>query len=58
MTFAASVLNQSDANGQISWEFAAAVAALHGLTSDFLSEFACLIEERVDAGELLVWMGY
>ena len=60
MTFAASVLNQSDANGQISWTFAHAIADLHGLTADFLQEYAAhaAVGDRVDAGEFLVWMGY
>jgi hypothetical protein len=58
MTFTASVLQQSAADGTIRWEFAAAIAALHGLTSEFLGEYAALIDERVDAGELLVWLGY
>lgn len=58
MTFTDSVLDQSDANGQISWSFACAIAALHSLTPQFLGEYAALIDERVDAGELLVWLGY
>jgi hypothetical protein len=58
MTFTASVLQQSAADGTIRWEFAAAIAALHGLTSEFLGEYAALIDESVDAGELLVWLGY
>jgi hypothetical protein len=52
MTFTDSVLNLSDANGQISWTFAHALA-------DFLVEYANFSKgERVDAGELLVWLGY
>jgi hypothetical protein len=58
MSFTESVLDQSDANGQISWTFASAIAALHSLTPEFLAEYAALFDERVDAGELLVWLGY
>lgn len=58
-TFTANVLNQSDANGQISWTFAHALADLHCLTADFLEDYASISKgERVDAGEFLVWLGY
>ena len=59
MTFTDSVLNLTDANGQISWTFAHALADLHCLTADFLVEYANFSKgERVDAGEFLVWLGY
>jgi hypothetical protein len=60
MTFTASVLNQSDANGQISFSFAYAIADLHCETREFLQEYAAFaaVGERVDAGEFLVWLGY
>jgi hypothetical protein len=60
MTFTASVLNQSDANGQISFTFAHALADLHCLTAEFLQEYAAFaaVDDRIDAGEFLVWMGY
>ena len=60
MTFTANVLNQSDANGTISWSFAYCLADAHCLTADFLQEYAefAAVGDRVDAGEFLVWMGY
>ena len=59
MTFTANVLNQSDANGQISWTFAHCLTNLHGIsTAEFLAEYAALEGERVDAGEFLSWLGY
>lgn len=58
MTFTANVLNQSDANGQISFTFAHALADLHCLTAEFLQEYAAAVDDRIDAGEFLVWMGY
>jgi hypothetical protein len=59
MTFTANVLNQSDANGQISWSFAWALANLHAIsTDDFLGEYGGLKGDRIDAGEFLVWLGY
>jgi hypothetical protein len=59
MTFTDSVLDQTDANGQISWSFAHAIVNLHSVsTADFLGEYGELQGERVDAGELLVWLGY
>jgi hypothetical protein len=59
MTFPASVLNLTDANGTISWSFAWALANLHSIsTADFLGEYGGLKGQRVDAGEMLVWLGY
>jgi len=60
MTFSENVLDQADANGQISFTFAHAIADLHCLTREFLQEYAAFaaVGERVDAGELLVWLGY
>jgi hypothetical protein len=58
MTFSENILDLSDANGTISWTFAHAIADLHSVTREFLGEYAGLKGERVDAGELLVWLGY
>lgn len=58
MTFTEAVLTSADWAGTISWEQASLAAALHGLTCAFLTEYAALMDERIDAGELLVWMGY
>jgi hypothetical protein len=60
MTFSENILDQADANGQISFTFAHAIADLHCLTADFLQEYAAFaaVGERIDAGELLVWLGY
>jgi hypothetical protein len=58
-TFAANVLAQADACGTISFTFAHAIADLHCLTSSFLEEYASFRHnDRVDAGEFLVWLGY
>jgi hypothetical protein len=58
-TFTDAVLDQSDENGQISWTFAHALADLHCLTADFLEEYANISKgQRIDAGELLHWLGY
>jgi len=60
MTFSENVLDQSDANGTISWTFAHAIADLHSVTRDFLVEYAAFaaVGDRIDAGEYLVWLGY
>jgi hypothetical protein len=59
MTFSENILDQADANGQISWSFAWALANLHAVsTADFLGEYGGLQGELIDAGELLVWLGY
>jgi hypothetical protein len=59
MTFSENVLDQSDANGHNSRTFAHAIVNLHSVsTADFLGEYGDLQGERVDAGELLVWLGY
>jgi hypothetical protein len=58
MTFTDSVLNLTDANGQISWVFACGIASMHGLSPEFWAEYGHMTGERVDAGELLVWLGY
>jgi hypothetical protein len=60
MTFTNSILDLTDANGQISWTFAHALADLHCLTADFLVEYAAFaaVGDRIDAGEFLVWLGY
>jgi hypothetical protein len=57
MTFSENILDLSDANGQISFTFAHAIADLHSVTRDFLQEYAAA-GDRVDAGEFLVWLGY
>ena len=59
MTFTENVLNLTDENGTISWSFAWAIANFHSIsTADFLGEYGGLKGERIDAGEMLVWMGY
>ena len=60
MTFTENILDQADENGQISFTFAHAIADLHSVTRDFLIEYAAFaaVGERIDAGELLNWMGY
>ena len=59
MTFSENILDQADANGQISWCFPWALANLHAVsTADFLGEYGGLQGELIDAGELLVWLGY
>ena len=58
MTFSENVLDQADNNGQISWSFAYRIAAVHSVVETFLGEYATLSGQRIDAGELLVWLGY
>jgi hypothetical protein len=60
MTFSENILDQADANGTISFTFAHAIADLHSVTREFLVEYAAFaaVGDRVDAGELLVWLGY
>jgi hypothetical protein len=58
MTYSESVLESVDDNGTISWEEASLAAAIHGLLTPFLSHYYTLMNERIDAGELLVWLGY
>jgi hypothetical protein len=58
MTTTESILSCADDNGQISFAFAHALAALCGLTADFREEYAAAVDDRIDAGEFLVWMGY
>lgn len=47
-----------DWNGTISWQQAESAAALHKMTADFWADYGHLKGERIDTGELLVWMGY
>ncbi len=46
------------ANDTCSWEIATEAAEIHSLTSEFAAEYGHLAGERIDAGELLVWLGY
>lgn len=61
MTFADKMLNAADDNGQISYAAALFAAAQHGLTRAFVNEYGSAdrwVSCGVDAGELLVWLGY
>lgn len=57
--FALDILEMSDENGQISFDFAYRIAEWHSLVDEFLTEYAgWKPTEGVDAGELLAWLGY
>ncbi len=60
MTFAESIFEFADENGQLSWDFAAGIATSHGLLLEYLAEYGVFLvtKDRVDAGEFLVWLGY
>ena len=58
MTFTDNILDLADSNGQISWAFAYRISDLHSAVNEFLGEYATLEGQRIDAGELLVWLGY
>jgi hypothetical protein len=48
----------TDENGQISYSLAASIAIMHGIGDQFDTLYGHMYGERVDAGELLVWLGY
>ena len=58
MTFSENVLDQAAEDGTIEWAFAYRIAAVHSVVETFLGEYATLSGQRIDAGELLVWLGY
>jgi hypothetical protein len=58
MTFTEFLDTIADDNGTISWHQALLCAGNHGLNAEFDTEYGPLAGERVDAGELAVWLGY
>lgn len=52
------ILNLADDNGCITWFQAVRFANSHGILGDLFKDYAVMIGEPVDAGELLVWAGY
>lgn len=47
-----------DSNGTISWREAVLIVGNHGLMAEFDEVYGHLAGERIDAGELAVWLGY
>lgn len=61
MTFADKLLSVADDNGQVSYASAIYAAECHGVTAEFVALYGSAIRWvscGVDAGELLVWLGY
>ncbi len=58
MTFLDLLDTITDDCGTISWRQAVLIAGNHSLTKEFGIEYANLAGERIDAGELAVWLGY
>ena len=48
----------TDDNGQISYCLAASIAIMHSIGDEFNNAYGHMYGYRVDAGELLVWLGY
>lgn len=48
----------TDDNGQISYSLAASIAIMHSIGDEFNNAYGHMYGYRVDAGELLVWLGY
>jgi hypothetical protein len=46
------------ANDTVEWHIAEESAAIHSLTPEFQADYGHLAGERIDTGELLVWLGY
>lgn len=58
MTFLELLETIVDDCGTISWRQAVLIVGNHNLTAEFDSEYGHMVGERIDAGELAVWMGY
>lgn len=48
----------TDDNGQISYSLAASIAIMHSVEGAFNALYGHMYGDRVDAGELLNWLGY
>jgi hypothetical protein len=58
MTFLEFLDTIEDDNGTISWREAVLIIGNHHLMAEFDAEYGHMAGERIDAGELAVWMGY
>ena len=58
MTFLEFLDTIEDDNGTISWREAVLIIGNHHLMGEFDAEYGHMAGERIDAGELAVWMGY
>ena len=59
MTFSDLLWDHTDpANDTIAWHLALEAADLHSCLYDFRKEYGHLQGERIDTGELLIWLGY
>jgi hypothetical protein len=57
-TFSEALDSVTDDNGCISYSMAASVAIMHSVEGAFNTLYGHMYGEPVDAGELLVWLGY
>ena len=46
------------ANDTIAWHIATEAAEVHSLIPEFLADYGHMEGERIDCGELLMWLGY
>ena len=58
MTFLELLETITDDCGTIGWRQAVLIAANHGIGAEFEVEYGRIAGDRVDAGELAVWLGY
>ena len=58
MTFLEFLDTIVDDNGTISWREAVLIIGNHHLMDGFDEVYGHMAGERIDAGELAVWMGY
>ena len=58
MTFLELLDTIVDDCGTIGWCQAVLIVGNHNLMAEFDSEYGHMAGERIDAGELAVWMGY
>ena len=52
------LVSVTDDTGCISYSMAASIAIMHSIESEFNTLYGHMYGEPVDAGELLVWLGY
>lgn len=60
MTLVDRFLNRADDNGTVSWFEAVRFVASHDAhcLEEMFREYVDMVGQRVDAGELAMWMGY
>lgn len=58
MTETEFMFSLADENETVSWFQAVNFARAHSILDGFLTDYASMVGQRVDVGELLVWAGY